>query len=175
MRISVCSFIVFTLLQGSSIPASAAGDASRVPLHWLWNEHETDSAYTVNPNRRDLLVRERGYVDMGVLALVDSVPSQATRPLRCFYFPAPRTNTFCSISIIEERTIRGLGYVFASEEGYLRVRSTEGTVPIFRLSRAYGKGDDREHRFVISEQELVRMREQGWAFDGVKGYVFPAP
>ncbi len=174
MRISVCSFIVFTLLQGPATPASAA-DASRVPLYWLWNEQQTDSAYTVNLNRRDLLVRERGYVDMGVLALVDSVPSQATRSLRCFYFPAPRTNTFCSISIIEQRTIRALGYEYTSDEGYLRVRRTEGTVPIFRLSRAYGNGDDREHRFVISEQELIRMREQGWAFDGVKGYVFPAP
>ena len=167
---------VFTALQALAVAASAAGDLPRVPLHWLWNEQQTDSAYTVDAGRLALFVHERGYVDMGVLAYVDALPSANGRPLKCFYFPAPRTDTFCSMSLIEQRTVRALGFAYTSDEGYLRVHPSEGTVPLFRLSNSYGKGDDdREHRFVISEEEFVRMRKQGWTFDGVKGYVSTTP
>jgi hypothetical protein len=47
---------------------------------------------------------------------------------------------------------------------------------LYRVSRAYGDGDkDREHRFVISEDELVRLRKQGWTYDGAKGFVYRVP
>jgi hypothetical protein len=174
-KLAVGRVVVFTALQALAVAASATGDLSRVPLHWLWNEQQTDSAYTVDAGRLALFVHERGYVDMGVLAYVDALPSANGRPLKCFYFPAPRTDTFCSMSLIEQRTVRALGFAYTSDEGYLRVHPSEGTIPLFRLSRRYGNGDDREHRFVISEEELVRMRKQGWELDGVKGYVSTTP
>jgi hypothetical protein len=175
MRISVCSLIVPTLLLLPATAACDAGQSPRVALHWLWNERETDSAYTVDAARRASMTRERGYADMGVVAYVDSRPGRSGRPLKCFYFPAPHTNTFCSISRIEQKTIRDLGYRYTSDEGYLEIEKTEGAVALFRLSRAYGNGDDTEHRFVVSEDELRRLRKDGWTFDGVKGYVFTEP
>jgi hypothetical protein len=140
-------------------------------LHWLWNERETDSAYTIDGDRKASM-RERGYADMGVVAYVDSRPSRNSRPLKCFYLPAPQTNTICSISHIEQRTIRDLGYRYTSDEGYLEIDKRKGTVALFRLSRAYGKNGDE---FVVSEDELRRLRKDGWTLDGVKGYVFTEP
>ena len=75
------------------MPAGAAGangnvDANeppRVALHWLWNERETDSTYTVRPERREWLVRERGYADMGPIGYIDAEPGRHSRPLVCFY------------------------------------------------------------------------------------------
>jgi len=174
-KLAVGRVAVVTALQALAVAVSAAGDLPRVPLHWLWNEQQNDSAYTVDAGRLALFVHERGYVDMGVLAYVDVLPSANGRPLKCFYFPAPRTDTFCSTSLIEQRTVRAMGFAYTSDEGYLRVHPSEGTIPLFRLSRSYRNSDDREHRFVISEEELVRMREQGWVLDGVKGYVSTTP
>ncbi len=172
MRISICSFILATFFQWPVTTASASVNSPRVPLYWIWHERQTDSAYTVNMDRRDRMVREQGYVDLGVLAYVDSVPAQFTRPLKCFY-SSPHTNTFCSTSRSEERIIRAMGYGYVSDEGYVRIQKTEGTIALFRLTRVYGNSEDREHRFVTSENELESLRKQGWAFDGVKGYVFP--
>lgn len=155
--------------------ASTTGESLRVPLYWLWNEQQTDSAYTVSADRRDRMVREQGYVDMGVLAYIDLHQAQDSRPLKCFYSPAPRTNTFCSTSRTEQRTIHSFGYQHIGDEGYVRTRRAPGTVPLFRLNRAYGNGEDREHRFTTSEVELERLRKQAWTLDGTKGYVFTMP
>lgn len=156
--------------------AAAAPDAlSRIPLHWLWNEQQNDSAYTVSAERRDWLVRERGYADMGAIAYVDALPAPHARPLTCFYSPAPRTDTFCSISPLEHRIVRDLGYEEVAVEGFVQRSRVPGSVALFRVSRAYGDGADREHRFVISGDELVRLRKQNWTYDGAKGYVYPLP
>lgn len=111
---------------------------------------------------------------MGVLAYVDSLPAQDTRALKCFY-SQPHTNTFCSISRIEQRTIRAMGYGHVSDEGHVRIQKVTGTVALWRLSRTYANVKDREHRFVVSEGELDHLRKQGWTFDGTKGYVFVSP
>jgi hypothetical protein len=129
----------------------------------------------VNAERRDRLVHELGYVDMGILAYVDLQPAQNALPLKCFYSPAPRTNTFCSTSRIEQRTVRAFGYQYIGDEGYVRTRRMPGTVVLFRVNRAYGNGEDREHRFITSDAELERLRKQGWTYDGKKGYVFTLP
>lgn len=162
-------------------PAPATGAAAgvdapaRVALHWLWHEKETDSAYTVNAEHRDLMVRQRGYADMGAIAYVDAHPAPHSRPLRCFYSGTPRTNTFCSISLREQRLIRSLGYAEAGTEGFVRSKPDAKSVVLYRLSRAYGDGKDREHRFVTSADELVRLRKLGWTYDGAKGFVYPIP
>ena len=153
--------------------AAALGTEPRVPLHWLWHEQENDSAYVVSAERRDWLVRERGYVDMGAIAYVDAHATPYSRPLLCFYAPAPRTDTFCSISPLEQRIVRALGYEAVGVEGYVQIERIPGTVALLRASRAHGDGADREHRFVVSADALVRLRKQGWTYDGAKGYVYP--
>ncbi len=152
----------------------AGNDATpRLALHWLWNEAQTDSAYTVNVERRNRLIREHGYIDMGAIAHVDARPSPNTRPLICFYSGPPRTNSFCSISAREHKLIRSLGYQEVSIEGYVAVERTAESLVLFRLSRSYGDGKDREHRFAVTSAELVRLRKQGWTYDGAKGFVNP--
>lgn len=159
------------------VVASAASTegSQRVPLHWLWHEKEHDSAYTVSATRRDQLVRERGYADMGILAWVAARPGLNARPLRCFYSGAPRTDTFCSISALEHRVVRAMGYEPIGDEGFVEIERVPEAVPLYRVSRAHGDGADREHRFTISGEELVRLRKDGWTYDGAKGYVYPAP
>jgi hypothetical protein len=163
------------LIVLQTLVAAGAAHAERVPLRWLWHEEHHDSAYTVSDERRDRLVRERGYADMGILAYVDARPSPQGRPLRCVYSGAPRTDTFCSISPVEQRIARALGYVDLGAEGYVEIDRVPNTVALYRVSRAWGDGGDREHRFVISSDELVRLRRQGWTYEGAKGYVYPAP
>ena len=147
----------------------------RVALHWLWNEQETDSAYTINSTRRDWLVGTRGYADMGPVAYVDAQQVPHSRALTCFYAAAPRTNTFCSMSRFEQRLIHSMGYAEVGVEGFVQTERVAGSAVLYRVSRSYGDGRDREHRFVVSGDEVVRLRKQGWIYDGSKGFVHLAP
>lgn len=148
----------------------------RVPLYWLWHEQQTDSAYTQSEERREFLVRERGYRSMGIIAYVDTRKSPRSKSLKCFYAAEPRTNTFCSISETEQRFIVAIGYQMVSDEGFILNEREPGTVVLYRVSKAYGeRGADREHRFVTSSEELVRLRSLGWTYDGSKGFVHLSP
>lgn len=158
--------------------ATLAADSApppRMPLHWLWHETGTDSAYTVSAARREWLIRERGYADMGPIAYVDMHQVPRSRLLKCFYASAPRTNTFCSISRFEQRLIHSMGYAEVGAEGFIQDARVAGSVVLYRVSRSYGDGKDREHRFVTSSEELVRLRKQGWVYDGSKGFVHRTP
>ena len=176
MRISGCRSILFALSLSSAALAADSGAPPRVPLHWLWHERETDSTYTISAERREWLVRERGYADMGPLGYVDARPGPRSRPLMCFYAAAPRTDTLCTISAREQRIARSLGYEEIGVEGFVQSERIAGSVVLYRVFRAYGDGDkDREHRFVVSQDELVRLRKLGWTYDGSKGFVYPGP
>ena len=159
-----------------SAPLAAQTAAPRVPLHWLYDAAETDSAYTVSEDRRNRLVRERGYSDMGPIGYVDSAPEPQSRPLRCFHIGPPKTDTTCSVSALEQKIIRALGYDETGIEGYLPTERAADTVVLYRVSRAYGEGNrDREHRFVVDPDELRRLRKLGWTYDGSKGFVYRVP
>jgi len=168
--------IAFAILL---LPASLAADTGkppRVALHWLWNQGETDSTYTVSLERRDWLVRERGYADMGPIGYVDAQPQPHSRPLKCFYIGIPKTDTSCTISALEQRLARELGYEEIGVEGFVPSERVAGTTVLYRISRAYGEGNkDREHRFIVDPDELVRLRRLGWTYDGSKGFVYLAP
>ena len=156
--------------------AGADPGASREPLYWLWNEGETDSAYTISAERRDHLVRERGYVDMGPIGYVETQSGRYSRPLVCLYAAAPRTDSYCTASPLEQRLARSLGFEEVGVEGFLPRERIAGTVVLYRMTRASGSVDkDREHRFVVSEAELVRLRKEGWAYEGSKGFIFSSP
>ena len=167
--------VILALLLAPVMLVAAPEGPPRVPLHWLWHETETDSAYTASAAQRELLIRDRGYVDMGPIAYVEARPAPHARPLKCFYSPAPRTNTFCSISAFEQRLIRSLGYAEVGTAGFVRDERFEGSVVLYRVSRSYGDGKDREHRFVTSGDQLLRLRKLGWTYDGAKGFVYPLP
>lgn len=167
--------MLFAAVASQALAASEPG-ASRVPLHWLWNEGQTDSAYTISAERRDRLVRERGYVDMGPIGYVETQPARYSRPLVCLYAAAPRTDSYCTASLLEQRLARSLGFEEVGVEGFLPRERVPGTVVLYRMTRASGNVDkDREHRFVVSEAELVRLRKEGWAYDGSKGFIFSSP
>jgi hypothetical protein len=175
VRISNFRPVALLCLFASAALAAEPRSPPRVPLHWLWNEKETDSAYTVSAERRAWLIRERGYADMGPIAYVHAEQVPNSRALKCFYAGGPRTNTFCSTSIFEQRLIRSMGYEEVSIEGYLQTEPATGNTVLYRVSRGYGDGRDREHRFVTSGDEVLRMRKQGWIYDGSKGFVYGSP
>jgi hypothetical protein len=154
---------------------AAASAAPRLPLHWLWNARITDSIYTVSDARRDWLEREQGYVDMGIVAYVDAGPTLNAQPLICFHIGAPRTDTVCTNSYVEHRMLRALGYRNVGTEGFVQRDPVPGSVPLYRVSHPPHEDRDAEHRFVLSSQEVERLRKDGWAYDGVKGYVYPGP
>jgi len=165
-------------LTGLLVPALVAGEtaAPRVPLYWLYNVALTDSAYTVSEERRHRLVRERGYSDMGPIGYVDSAPQPHSRPLRCFYIGPPKTDTSCTVSTLEQKIVRGLGYEEIGIEGYVPTERVGDTIVLYRVSRAYGEGNkDREHRFVVDPDELERLRKLNWTYDGSKGFVYRVP
>jgi hypothetical protein len=69
----------------------------------------------------------------------------------CFYAAAPRTDTSCTISALEQRIARALGYKEIGVEGFVQSERIAGSVVLYRVFRAYGDGEkDREHRFVVS-------------------------
>ena len=163
------------LLAPPALAAEAATSA-RVPLYWLYNANETDSTYTVSAERRDRLVRERGYVDMGPIGYVDAVAQPRSRPLKCYHMGPPRTDTSCTVSALEQKIIRAMGYEEIGVEGYLPIERVAGSLVLYRVSRAYDEGyRDREHRFVVDPRELERLRSLGWTYDGSKGFVYDGP
>jgi hypothetical protein len=166
-------------LAGLLVPPLLAAEPAtppRVPLYWLYNVAETDSAYTVSEERRNRLVRERGYSDMGPIGYVDRGPQPHSRPLRCFYIGPPKTDTSCTTSTLEQKIVRGLGYAEIGVEGYVPTERVAGTIVLYRVSRAYGEGNrDREHRFVVDPDELQRLRNLNWTYDGSKGFVYRVP
>ena len=175
VRISGFRLIALVLLFACATLAAEPSSRPRIPLHWLWNEKETDSAYTVSAERRAWLIRERGYVDMGPIAYVHAEQVPYSRALKCFYAAAPRTNTFCSTSPFEQRLIRSMGYEEIGSEGFVQSVPVTGNTVLYRLSRSYGDGRDREHRFVTSGDEFLRLRKLGWGYDGSKGFVYGSP
>ena len=68
-----------------------------------------------------------------------------------------------------------MGYVDVGVEEFVHEQKFAGSVVLYRLNRGYGDGTDREHRFVTSGEELVRLRKPGWTYDGSKGFVSPVP
>jgi hypothetical protein len=167
---------MFLGAMASCALADADPGASRVPLYWLWNEGQTDSAYTISAERRDRMIREQGYVDMGPIGYVETQPARYSRPLVCFYAATPRTDSYCTASPLEQRLARSLGFEDVGVEGFLPRERVVGTVVLYRVTRALGNADkDREHRFVVSDAELVRLRKEGWAYDGSKGFIFSSP
>lgn len=92
-----------------------------------------------------------------------------------YYAAAPRTNTFCSTSPFEQRLIRSMGYEEIGSEGFVQTVPVTGNTVLYRLSRSYGDGRDREHRFVTSGDEFLRLRKLGWGYDGSKGFVYGSP
>jgi hypothetical protein len=163
------------MLPPSMLAADTATTA-RVPLYWLYSASETDSAYTASAARRDHLMRERGYADMGPIGYIEAVAQPRTRPLRCYYIGPPKTDTSCTASLLEQKIARALGYEEIGVEGYLPIERVPGSIVLYRVSRAYGEGNrDREHRFVVDPGELERLRALGWTYDGSKGFVYRVP
>ena len=68
-----------------------------------------------------------------------------------------------------------MGYAAVGVEGFIQDVRIADSVVLYRVSRAYGDGKDREHRFVTSGDELVRLRKLGWIYDGSKGFVHRTP
>jgi hypothetical protein len=110
-------------------------------LYWLYNAAETDSTYTVSAERRERLVRERGYADMGPIGYVDAVEQPNSRPLKCFVIGVPKTDTSCTTSELEQNIARALGYAETGVEGYVPSERVAGTIVLYRVSRAYGEGN----------------------------------
>jgi hypothetical protein len=113
---------------------------------------------------------------MGPIGYVDSAPQPHSRPLRCFYIGPPKTDTTCTVSALEQKIIRALGYDETGIEGYVPTERSVDSVVLYRMSRAYGEGNrDREHRFVVDPDELRRLRKLNWTYDGSKGFVYRFP
>ena len=148
----------------------------RVPLFWLYNAAETHSLYTVSAKRRDLLVRERGYADMGSIGYVDASFRRGSRPFVCFCIGPPKTDALCTTSVLEQKILRAMGYRDIGIEGYVPSERVADGVVLYRVSRSHDQAmRDREHRFVVDPGELERLRKLGWAYDGSKGFLYRVP
>jgi hypothetical protein len=152
---------------------AAAGE--RVPLHWLWNEKDTDSAYAISTDAIGRYLAS-GYRDMGAVAMVDAELKAGTFPLVCFYKGPPATDTFCSLSAVEQRLVKEMGFKHVGTAGFLFRDRVRGSFPVFRMSRDYGPSQrDREHRLVFDESLIPAMSKEGWTMDGTKAYVMGVP
>lgn len=154
-------------LRGEPLPVNAT------PLYWLWNSSIHDSAYVTSSSRLAELQKDRNYRLMGMVGRLLASAQTDTRELACFYKGAPQTDTFCTASAFETSLVREWDYAFVSREGFVATRKLPGMRPMFRLSKSFGKGDDREHRFTIFDSEVAQLRKEGWILDGTKGYIYP--
>ena len=164
MRLRACLLV----LAGFLLSFNAF--SARVPLYATYSGSFTDWFYTTNAYEKNLAV-SYGYSDFGILAYCEDQQVSGTSPLKRFYNGPPATDHFYTIQQSEVDIVSAYGWVYEGTECYFYNSQVPDSTPVYRLSYADGSGDFI-HRFTTAAWERDAIILQGWAYDGVAGYVF---
>jgi hypothetical protein len=95
----------------------------------------------------------------------------------CFYAAAPRTDTSCTISALEQRIARALGYKEIGIEGFVRSERAAGSIVLYRVFAQYGDGDEGPRATGSSSRRtsLCACERRAGPTMGPKGFVYPGP
>lgn len=143
-----------------------------VPLYQLNYPPLTDHFYTTKASDRDI-AKSLGFTDQGIAAYVEPSQVAGTNPFWRFY-SGGQTDHFYTTSSAEFNYVVANGFTYESVEGYLYASRVAGTVPLYRLSRWYPSNNDLDHFYTVDDTAKSNKISQGWTYDGVAGYVWPA-
>jgi len=160
---------------GAPVIGSLAVSACRykTPLYQTVNATVNDYFYTVLPSERDIALNQYAYSNLGVAANMESVQIAGSLPFKRFYKWLPQTDHFYTISSADESYVLSNGWVFERIEGYAYPTQKPGTVPLYRLNQWFPATSDLEHFYTTSTAARDGKLQQGWASDGIVGYVCP--
>lgn len=158
------------------------------PLYHLRNDSITDHFYTTSTQQRDLAQSCCGFTYVGVTAWVpvasyyDDVglwePVQySASKFRRFWKGQPQQEHFYTTKHSDASYVLANGWVDEGHEGYLYSSSSfaEGLLPLYRLNKFNPSNSDLVHFYTLSVFERDSLVAQGWGYDGVEGYAYPAP
>jgi hypothetical protein len=143
-----------------------------VPLYQLYHAGSTDHFYTTKTSDRDF-AKSLGFADQGIAAYVEPTQVAGTLPFWRFY-SGGQTDHFYTTSSSEYYYVVANGFTFEGNEGYLYGSAVAGTVPLYRLSWWNPSNNDLDHYYTTSDSTRASMTSQGWTYDRVAGYVWPA-
>jgi hypothetical protein len=90
-----------------------------------------------------------------------------------YFLGPPWTTHFYTHIASEANNVIGLGAVYEDIEGHVYTQNQWGTVPLMRLNKWNPSTWELTHAYVTTEQARQTLLQQGYSFDGVKGYVCP--
>lgn len=157
------------IAQSTAVPPCAAPTTMYAARHDVY----TDNFYTILYSDFQIALKNHGYANTGVPFKV-SRTNQLTVPFKRYFKGAPQIEHFYSHLPTEGQTVFDLGYVFERDEGHVFPTALPGTVGLYRLAKYNGANGDLQHVYTTSVAESNTYQGQGWASDGVKGFVCTA-
>ena len=135
-----------------------------VPLFRLTSGY-ANRLLTTTCSERKLAMADNGYKDEGVLGYLSSVYVSGTQ--RVYRFVYSDLQHFYTTNPIEG--VRVAGYRIEDFDAYIFESPAGGKIPVFRLYKRLGEGDD--HLYTISRKEADAALKEGYREEGILGYL----
>lgn len=145
-------------------------------LYYVYSAESNDYFYSINKNDINAAIQYYGYDDLpgqiGTIGYVEALHRTHTLPLQRFYKGQPETDHFYTTDQSEVDYVIAHGWNFEGGEGNLYTYQVPGTVPVYRLNKWNSKTGDLVHYFATEQSDIQAKLEQGYANDGIKGYIY---
>lgn len=165
--------VAYSFSLGRWVDSNAPAPVTRVPMYQTYDAGNTDHFYTVRASDRDAAVYSYGYSNQGAPFQVEGIQLPGTVPFRRFY-SWPHTDHIYLTDSYEISHVLGRGWVDEGVEGYIYTSQVPGTVPLYRLNKWNSATDDHDHQYTTDQSTVWSLQYQGWGFDRIQGYVWPA-
>jgi hypothetical protein len=147
------------------------------PVYETYHAGNTNHFYTIDRYERDSAVYF-GYADYGVAFVLDQYPHPAySAPFRRFYNPTT-TDHFYTADPAEVDYVLSHGWYEQAQQSYIYTSQVWDdvtyTIPLYRLNKWDSVTGDQDHLYTASWSTVQFAQSLGWAYDGIKGYVWPA-
>ena len=145
-------------------------------LYYVYSAESNDYFYSINYDDIQSAIHVHGYNDLpgliGTIGYVEAVLSTHTAELMRFYKWLPETDHFYTTDQSEADLVRSWGWNYEGIEGHLYTYQVPGTVPLYRLNKWNPTTGDQVHYFATDASDIQSKISQGYANDGVKGYIY---
>lgn len=175
-----CKLLLLSLVVLSVGPAVAAEtyDPNKSPplvrIHSLYNPNTTDQLLTQHPDEANWLRSISWGTDTGDIIYLEKQPQPTTVPLRRFYKGGPQDEHFYTTSQADADAIIPQGWVDEGIVGHIYAEQVPGSFALYRLSRYNGATGDLVHRYTLSSSVRSSLISEGFAYEGITGYVYKA-
>lgn len=110
-----------------------------------------------------------GYTDEGITGYIFSNQQLATVPLYRLYSGTGTDHFYTTSASERDNAVANLAYTFEGVAGYIYPDTTCGLLPLYRSYSEQGI----DHFYTMNLPEANTAVGNGWAKEGITGYMFP--